>query len=133
MAVGVRNEREFLTCVEICKEAGLIAISVKDAGHTVFDQPTYTVGAVGPCYNRDLPRRCHARLRLFEAGKHEASSRSVQTRNQVAASPEFDRGLLEVIAHGFAASAQMCGQKCSTTAAKEVPFSGRPRPWPSSE
>jgi PTH2 family peptidyl-tRNA hydrolase len=65
IAVGVRNEKELLTCVQICREAGLIAVSVNDAGRTVFERPTYTVGAVGPCYRKDLPKRV-ARLRLFE-------------------------------------------------------------------
>ncbi|WP_288142414.1 aminoacyl-tRNA hydrolase [Mesorhizobium sp.] len=65
IAVGVKNEEELLKCVEACKEAGLVAVSVKDAAHTVFNKPTYTVGAVGPCYKNDLPKRV-SRLRLFE-------------------------------------------------------------------
>ncbi|MCF6114781.1 aminoacyl-tRNA hydrolase [Mesorhizobium muleiense] len=65
IAVSVKNEEELLKSVEACKEAGLVAVSVKDAAHTVFDKPTYTVGAVGPCYRKDLPKRV-SRLRLFE-------------------------------------------------------------------
>jgi peptidyl-tRNA hydrolase len=65
IAVAVKNEEELLKCVETCKEAGLVAVSVKDAAHTVFNEPTYTVGAVGPCYRKDLPARV-ARLRLFQ-------------------------------------------------------------------
>jgi peptidyl-tRNA hydrolase len=65
IAVSVKNEEELLKCVEACKEAGLVAVSVKDAAHTVFEKPTYTVGAVGPCYRKDLPKRV-SRLRLFE-------------------------------------------------------------------
>jgi PTH2 family peptidyl-tRNA hydrolase len=52
IAVGVKNEEELLKSVEACQEAGLVAVSVKDAAHTVFDKPTYTVGAVGPCQER---------------------------------------------------------------------------------
>ncbi|MCF6110774.1 aminoacyl-tRNA hydrolase [Mesorhizobium muleiense] len=66
IAVGVKNEVELLKCVEACKEGGLVAVAVKDAARTVFDKSTYTVGAVGPCFRKDLPKRV-SRLRLFEA------------------------------------------------------------------
>jgi peptidyl-tRNA hydrolase len=65
IAVSVKNEEELLKCVEACKEAGLVAVAVKDAARTVFDESTYTVGAVGPCYRKDLPKLV-SRLRLFE-------------------------------------------------------------------
>jgi peptidyl-tRNA hydrolase len=65
IAVSVKNEEELLKCVEACKEAGLVAVSIKDAAHTVFEKPTYTVGAVGPCCRKDLPKQV-SRLRLFE-------------------------------------------------------------------
>lgn len=64
VAVGVKDEEELLKSVEACREAGLVAVAVKDAAHTVFDEPVYTVGAVGPCYRSDLPKKV-ARLRLF--------------------------------------------------------------------
>ena len=65
IAVSVKNEKELLKCVAACKEVGLVAVSVKDAGRTVFDEPTYTVGAVGPCHRKDLPKLV-SRLRLFQ-------------------------------------------------------------------
>lgn len=63
----VTNEGELLSCVDACKAAGLVAV-VKDAAHTVFPEPTWTVGAVGPCYRTDLPKKV-LRLQLFEIGK----------------------------------------------------------------
>lgn len=63
-SVGVRDERELLQVVDACREAGLVAVAVEDAASTVFDEPTWTVGAVGPCYRHELPRKA-ARLRLF--------------------------------------------------------------------
>jgi peptidyl-tRNA hydrolase len=65
IAVSVKNEEALLKCVGACKEAGLVAASVKGAGRPVFDEPTFTVGAVGACYRKDLPELV-SRLRLFE-------------------------------------------------------------------
>jgi len=64
ISVGVKDEAELLSAVEACKQAGLVAVAVKDAAHTVFTEPTYTVGAVGPCYREQLPKKV-SRLRLF--------------------------------------------------------------------
>jgi peptidyl-tRNA hydrolase len=57
IALGVKNEAKLLKCVSACQAAGLIAVSIRDAGLTFFEQPTVTVGAVGPCYRDDLPKR----------------------------------------------------------------------------
>jgi len=65
IAVSVRHEEELLQCVEACKAAGLMAVAIQDAGHTVFAKPTWTVGAVGPCFRAELPKKV-LRLRLFE-------------------------------------------------------------------
>lgn len=64
--MSVKNEEELRKCVEACKEVGLVAVTVNDAARTVFDKSTYTVGAVGPCFRKDLPKRV-SRLRLFKA------------------------------------------------------------------
>jgi len=64
IVVAARNEDELLKAVEACREAGLPAVAVKDAAHTVFSEPTWTVGAVGPCYRHELPKKV-SRLRLF--------------------------------------------------------------------
>lgn len=64
VSVGVKDERELLQAVEECKAAGLVAVAVRDAAHTVFPEPTWTVGAVGPCLRSQLPKKV-ARLRLF--------------------------------------------------------------------
>lgn len=64
VSVGVKDEDELLKVVEACREEGLVAVVVKDAAHTVFEAPTWTVGAVGPCYRHELPKKV-ARLRLF--------------------------------------------------------------------
>lgn len=64
IAVGVKDEKELLQAVEECRSAGLVAVAVKDAAHTVFAQPTWTVGAVGPCLRSQLPKKV-SRLRLF--------------------------------------------------------------------
>lgn len=71
IAVGVRHEQELLACIAECEEAGLIAVAIKDAGRTVFERPTVTVGAVGPCYRKDLPKRVR-RLRLFDTWQAQA-------------------------------------------------------------
>ncbi|WP_404400450.1 peptidyl-tRNA hydrolase [Pelagibacterium halotolerans] len=65
VAVGVRNEAELIACVDACKAAGLVAVAIKDAAHTIFTEPTWTVGTVGPCLRSDLPKKA-LRLRLFE-------------------------------------------------------------------
>lgn len=65
ISVGVKDEDELLKMVEACKEAGLVSVAVQDAARTVFSVPTFTVGAVGPCYRTDLPKKV-ARLRLFQ-------------------------------------------------------------------
>ena len=65
IAVGVKDEKDLLNCIEACQEAGLVAVAIKDAARTFFDEATYTVGAVGPCYRKHLPKRV-SRLRLFE-------------------------------------------------------------------
>lgn len=63
--VGVKSDAELISCIEACKEAGLIATTVTDAARTYFQEPTLTVGAVGPCYKDQLPKKVQ-RLRLFE-------------------------------------------------------------------
>lgn len=65
ISVGVDNEAQLIKVVQSCKEKGLIACTVTDAGRTFFNGPTMTVGAVGPCYREDLPRIAR-QLRLFE-------------------------------------------------------------------
>jgi peptidyl-tRNA hydrolase len=71
IALGVRHDQELLACIAECEEAGLIAVAIKDAGRTVFERPTFTVGAVGPSYRKDLPKRVR-RLRLFDNWQAQA-------------------------------------------------------------
>lgn len=70
IAVGVKDENERLKCVDACETAGLVAVAIKDAAHTVFPEPTFTVGAVGPCFRAELPKKV-LRLRLFENWPNE--------------------------------------------------------------
>lgn len=65
ISLVAKNENEVVKAVESCREAGLTAMYVRDAGRTVFEVPTITVGVVGPCLRSDLPKRVF-RMRLFE-------------------------------------------------------------------
>lgn len=49
---------------EQCRKAGLPAAFVVDAGRTIFNEPTATVFAVGPCYRSELPSKAR-RLQLL--------------------------------------------------------------------
>ena len=70
IAVGVRDGAELVSAVEACRAAGLPAVTVTDAAHTVFSEPVMTVGAVGPCLRGDLPGKVR-RLRLFEGWSND--------------------------------------------------------------
>jgi len=64
ISVGVKNQHELVTCIAMCREAGIEAVTVTDAGRTEFNEHTMTFGAVGPCYRDDLPKRVK-RLQRF--------------------------------------------------------------------
>jgi peptidyl-tRNA hydrolase len=64
IVVRVKNEFQLLKAYEACKAAGLTAVLVRDAGRTVFPEPTYTTMAVGPCRMADLPKSV-GRLQLY--------------------------------------------------------------------
>jgi len=64
IVVRVKNESELVKMYQICKDAGLTSIIVKDQGRTVFGEPTFTTMAVGPCRASDLPKPFR-RLRLL--------------------------------------------------------------------
>jgi PTH2 family peptidyl-tRNA hydrolase len=64
IAVRVKNEAELFKSFELCKASGLNAVIVEDAGRTVFNEPTFTTMAVGPCLWSDLPK-AFKRLRLL--------------------------------------------------------------------
>jgi PTH2 family peptidyl-tRNA hydrolase len=66
VAVAVKSAEELRKAVAACDAAGLVATLIEDAAHTVFDEPTLTVGAVGPCLHEELPKSV-ARLQLFVA------------------------------------------------------------------
>lgn len=57
ISVRVKNLNELEKCVALCREAGIEACLVTDAGRTEFDGPTMTFGVVGPCYRENLPKR----------------------------------------------------------------------------
>jgi peptidyl-tRNA hydrolase len=57
ITVGVDDEAELLKMVELCREAMLITVLVKDAGRTELQGKNHTVGAVGPCLRADLPKK----------------------------------------------------------------------------
>lgn len=48
IVVGVDSEEELFEIHSRAKEAGLPCSLILDAGHTEFDQPTYTAVALGP-------------------------------------------------------------------------------------
>ena len=64
ISVRVKSQEELESCVALCREAGIEAVTITDAGRTEFEQQTMTVGAIGPCYRDDLPKKVK-RLQLF--------------------------------------------------------------------
>ncbi|WP_315922183.1 aminoacyl-tRNA hydrolase [Mesorhizobium sp. SP-1A] len=64
ISVRVKNQNELETCIELCRQAGIEATTITDAGRTEFNEPTMTLGAIGPCYRDDLPKRVK-KLQLF--------------------------------------------------------------------
>src|SRR5690606_29835251 len=49
VSVRVKSQEELEACIAACREAGIEAATITDAGRTEFDKPTMTVGAIGPC------------------------------------------------------------------------------------
>lgn len=70
ISVRVKNQNELETCIALCREAGIEATTITDAGRTEFDGPTMTFGAIGPCYREDLPKRVQ-KLQLFGGWNNE--------------------------------------------------------------
>lgn len=64
VTVRVKNEAELVKMYEACRDAGLPTVIVKDAGRTVFSEPTLTTMGVGPCRAVDLPKKFR-RLQLL--------------------------------------------------------------------
>lgn len=64
VSVGVDDEHELRQMVDLCRQAGLIATLVEDAGRTEFEGRTVTYGAVGPCLKSELPSKVK-RLRIL--------------------------------------------------------------------
>lgn len=64
IVVGVDNEEKLLKAAQAALEKGLITYIVKDAGRTVFAEPTITCVGIGPCFKEQLPSSIR-RLRLF--------------------------------------------------------------------
>ncbi len=56
ITVGVKNETQLLKAFRLCQEASLPCVLIKDAGRTVFPEPTFTVVCVGPCLHEQLPK-----------------------------------------------------------------------------
>lgn len=56
IVVKAKNEASLLRMEKECQELGLPVALVKDSGRTVFPEPTFTVCAVGPCYEDELPK-----------------------------------------------------------------------------
>jgi Uncharacterized conserved protein len=57
IALRVKSEGQLLRLHTLCAALGLNTYLVRDAGRTVFPEPTYTMFAVGPCYRHQLPRQ----------------------------------------------------------------------------
>lgn len=54
ICVSVNSEQELLDLYQDAQEAGLPCSLIRDAGHTEFNEPTYTAVAIGPAYNEEL-------------------------------------------------------------------------------
>jgi PTH2 family peptidyl-tRNA hydrolase len=70
IAVAVDDGDELLRMVQLCREAGLVAVAVEDAGRTEFEGRTITTGAVGPCLRSELPGKVR-RLRIFKGHRDQ--------------------------------------------------------------
>jgi PTH2 family peptidyl-tRNA hydrolase len=55
ITVKVNSEDELKAVEAAAKEAGIPCAFIVDAGRTVFNEPTPTVCAFGPCFRDDLP------------------------------------------------------------------------------
>ncbi|WP_374308952.1 aminoacyl-tRNA hydrolase [Methylocella sp.] len=71
ITVGVKTQDQLRKMFELCREAGLPSVIVRDFGRTVFTEPTFTAMAVGPCRQSDLPS-AFRRLRLLPDGEEDA-------------------------------------------------------------
>ena len=54
ICVYVNSEQELRDVYEAAHRAKLPCALIRDAGHTEFNEPTYTCCAIGPCYNEDV-------------------------------------------------------------------------------
>jgi len=54
VVVKCENEQQLLQLHEKVKQAGLLNALIKDAGHTVFSEPTYTCLGIGPAVSGDI-------------------------------------------------------------------------------
>lgn len=57
ISVYVRDLSYLEKLIDLAKEESLPATLIKDAGRTVFSEPTVTLGAVGPCLRSQLPKK----------------------------------------------------------------------------
>lgn len=56
ICVKVNSEAELLEIYQTCIDAKLPCALIKDAGHTVFDQPTLTCLGIGPFQSEELDK-----------------------------------------------------------------------------
>lgn len=64
IVVGCKNLAALLRAQDECRDAGLVCVLVRDAGRTVFPEPTDTCMGIGPCRRIDLPKFVQ-RMRLL--------------------------------------------------------------------
>lgn len=68
IAVSVTSEKALLRVREEAITAGIPSMLIRDAGRTVFPEPTYTVCAFGPWLRSELPPFLK-RLQLYKKGE----------------------------------------------------------------
>jgi PTH2 family peptidyl-tRNA hydrolase len=64
IVVYVKSEQKLLDIFNKAKEAKLPCSLIKDAGFTVFNEPTYTCVGIGPCWAEDVDK-ITGKLRLL--------------------------------------------------------------------
>lgn len=64
IVLAVKSETELARVLEKAKDAGLTTSLIQDEGRTVFTEPTFTAGAIGPADGKEIDK-VTKRLRLY--------------------------------------------------------------------
>ncbi len=65
IVLRAKNEKDLMRVAQECQNVGIPFYLVKDAGRTVFSEPTFTCVGIGPVAKQNLPKFIQ-RLQLLE-------------------------------------------------------------------